>query len=412
MSARATPLEQSLHEYFMLHTTQASKRKYSKKKSVESIPTIDPLRSILKLLKDGSRSSRSPLMETVVKVMTQSLRMVHDKNAGILINRIIKLASVLFGRSAIFRKLVIERLQSMYDLILHRLCQVCGLPSISMLAKSMKCSSARINKSPELNAFLEMIEKWKNKFGTQYPQLIVGYQHLADQGLSFPKENESLQQERKAHDQRYLEAKLAQAEREMEEFLPEMRLVITQMNSVFDILLPDIVEATYNHAKGAHPLLSDACYTASSMHDVTQGEGDGDEHEVVWEDVELDKKNEARTTAKLDVNDMVQQYGLGSSEYQISISINTCNLIDKNAENDILFGNLMEGIRQTRKRFLPMLATWSTVFEQGVSSHPQRYTAKLDIIHHFKQEFNQIILKWREVASENEENGDMIVTSS
>ncbi|CCI49421.1 unnamed protein product [Albugo candida] len=401
----ATLLNQYVLEYFKLHTTKVATRKSIKKKASEVTPTVDPLQPIIKVIKNAPRAEHSQLIKIIIDIMTRLLRIAHKKHAGILINRTIKLSIALFSRSAIFRKLMVEQLHSFYNLILNRVCQLSGVPAVSMLVKLMT-SSVRMKMPPELQTFLAMVEKWKDQFGTRHPQLIVGYQNLVDQAFIFPNsmERELLRQKQNAHDRRYLEAKLAQVERELEELLPEMRLVIDQMNSVFVILLPNITETSCNDTDEITPLLKKGNSIAPLLKDVTHTLEGSDDPEIVWEDVDAEK--EITSTGTLDMNDMVQEYGLGSSDYHLSISINTGKLVEKNKENAILFGLLEDGIRQTLKRFLPTVESWTSVIEQA--AHRELYISDLDTINQTKQEFDQIILKWRDLATENERKRNIL----
>nr|CCA26184.1 AlNc14C355G10941 [Albugo laibachii Nc14] len=80
----------------------------------------------VKVLKDGPQSGHFQFITTIIEMMSRLTHTAHKKHTGIFINK--TRASYYHVRPLRnFRKLVIEFSHSIYDMILHRLCQLCGV---------------------------------------------------------------------------------------------------------------------------------------------------------------------------------------------------------------------------------------------------------------------------------------------
>lgn len=68
--------------------------------------------------------------------------------------------------------------------------------------------------------------------------------------------------------------------------------------------------------------------------------------------------------SRLDMNQIVQAYGLGSASYQLTIEIpTTAGICEQSSDNEVLFRHLADGVLRIRKRFLPLVAEWRRQLE-------------------------------------------------
>eukprot|EP00026_Physarum_polycephalum_P016285 Phypoly_transcript_17161.p1 GENE.Phypoly_transcript_17161~~Phypoly_transcript_17161.p1 ORF type:complete len:197 (+),score=25.95 Phypoly_transcript_17161:63-593(+) len=135
---------------------------------------------------------------------------------------------------------------------------------------------------------LDLIEKWNTAFGAIYKQLRNGYNYLKfTRKMKFPdlqgaerrrREEEQARQERT---QRILQLKFDKIQKELDENLPEIDQNLELMDNSFKILVPNLEEGPV-------------------------------------ENVEVSTENSEETS----YDEIVQQHGLGSTTYEITISVN------------------------------------------------------------------------------------------
>ncbi|RLN10304.1 hypothetical protein BBI17_001154 [Phytophthora kernoviae] len=193
----------------------------------------------------------------------------------------------------------------------------------------------------------------------------------------------------------------------MAQFIPEMEQVLVEMNRIFEILVPtldafevpDELEAhsstatqnvivvdedsskdpTQQIARGHHGVEEltnvDGGSDEVEWEDVTPRiaisveTGDDDDKDVEWESVSADSDSsredsmreeedtESAVGDQMDINDIVQAYGLGSSSYRLTVEVPK-RVCEESADNDVLFRALKDNALRMRKRFLPLLDDW------------------------------------------------------
>lgn len=88
-----------------------------------------------------------------------------------------------------------------------------------------------------------------------------------------------------------------------------------------------------------------------------------DEDELGASDEVIDSDGDA-ALSRLDMNQLVQAYGLGSAAYELTIEIPTAaGLCEQSSDNEVLFRHVSDGVLRIRKRFLPLVSDWRRQLE-------------------------------------------------
>ncbi|GLD97929.1 hypothetical protein PINS_up006626 [Pythium insidiosum] len=361
----------------------------------------------------------------------QALKTTQRSRSGL--GPILELSRELFARSAAFRSLVVAQTSVVFE----RLLEAAG-------ERDVGSSKQRVTgtHSPDVVKVLELIEQWKTSFGARYPTLVAGYAWLEDRGYSFPRlqEREQVealnQQAQQQHQHRVREIKRQQMEQEMARVVPEMEATIEEMERIFEILVPTLDAFRFeDEPKESIPSVAhgtDGSQKAKGevddvdaveediewenvqgipMNGVENEQGDIDEdddEDVEWEDVDnttasaSDNDDDSDSMQHMDINEIVQAYGLGSSSYQLTISIPT-TVCERSSENEVLFRHLSDCVLQIRKRFLPLVSDWidilsSTDTAQATSGLHQT-TTELSTL---RDRLQSATLKWEDLVKESE----------
>jgi hypothetical protein len=281
---------------------------------------------------------------------------------------------------------------------------------------------------------LALIEEWTQDFGERYPSLVAGHSVLTQRGYVFPRERERRREEREVemdtlrHRERVSSVKKQQRDREMAQFVPEMEQVLVEMNRVFEILVPTLDAFQIDGEEEEEVAQPDAEAPAAEEEkqaDVEEDEGDavqweavaepsatgvgadtGEEDGVEWESVADEEKAEGSeedaAEDRMDINDIVQAYGLGSSSYQLTIEVSK-QVCEESEDNEALFRSLADGALRMRKRFLPLLGDWeqySTLVGSSPSSPAalQSQREVLQRIRDLRDRMTRALLKWDDLV--------------
>lgn len=389
--------------------------------SVEASPLTpdDHLKRIKQLLRDCAPKHQNAYMKRVLGIVQGQLKskkaipQVHTQPSAVatpqvlsdhhFLLQVVKLCTELFARSSAFRALIAEQTSSFY---LQLLMASTGDRTLQRVQNA--------SQSTETVQVLTMIETWKEDFGARYPSLVAGHAALEQQGFVFPHVRQvQRQQEQQAqavcsHQERIWKTKCQQLQREMSKTAPDIEELIVEMNRIFEILVPtleafdlaDDVVATDQRDSD-----TELRESAQQLHETTQGHADmfevEEDDDIEWEDVEEEEEEENSYYAgQMDTTDTVQAYGLGSSSYQLTISIPTgSSICDHSSDNAILFAHLSDGILRLRKRFLPLLQDWCSLVETPASSVDRELKLRvLDL----KFRVDAVVLKWEDLAKETE----------
>ncbi|GMF13589.1 unnamed protein product [Phytophthora lilii] len=235
----------------------------------------------------------------------------------------------------------------------------------------------------------------------------------------------------------------------MKQLVPEMEQVLVEMNRAFEILVPtlDLFElqervdeeqlmpssdanpAVKSERKQRETLSGDDDHEHADNNDddddnvewedvsapsIVGTEGQDEEEGVEWEnfptdvdDTRLDEQYDVdedgdTVDPEMDINEIVQTYGLGSSSYQLTVEVSK-QVCEKSSENDALFGNLADGALRMRKRFLPLLDDWeqhSTLTGPPASSSSTLEFQRevLQRIRDLRDRMTRALLKWDDLA--------------
>lgn len=317
----------------------------------------------------------------------------------LLCSQVVLLCTELFARSSAFRALIAEQTSSFYTQLL----------TASTGGRTMRgTQAANVSQSADTVQVLAMIETWKEDFGARYPSLAAGHAALEQQGFVFPRVRQVQRQQQQqiqvdcSHQERIWKTKCQQLQREMSKTAPDIEELIVEMNRIFEILVPtletfDLSDDVATDQTDSHAELSENDVTQSHAEAFEDEEEDDD---IEWEDVGDEEEEDSYYADQMDATDIVQAYGLGSSSYQLTISIPTgSGLCDHSSDNAVLFAHLSDGILRLRKRFLPLLQDWSSLVETPAAGVERELKLRvLDL----KFRVDAVVLKWEDLAKETE----------
>lgn len=224
---------------------------------------------------------------------------------------------------------------------------------------------------------LEVLEDWNDKFAGQHPELRVAYLHLKEvAGLAFPcrqaqRKEEAKREEVEAAERiRSLGARYQAHQGAMEQGLQELQEVLTQMETCFGLIVPDM-------RKGLEALGEASSATVATT--TTQAQDDEDNDSVEWESEEEEEEGQGQGGNNRDKYDLDDEddddddeeeeqadeeelnlHGLGSAQfYEIEVELPW--LEQKGLETADLkpvFDQLRELYGVLQGRLLPQAEEW------------------------------------------------------
>ncbi|CAH0488498.1 unnamed protein product [Peronospora farinosa] len=438
-----------LSKYFRISNAAGKRQRnhgtrYISAKDAEVSPATY-LKQLKRLLRDAATQSQY-IPKLYAMILYQSKRAI---KSPIILSRVLDLCREIFKRSAVFRALIVTQSAAFFDQLLIAAGEN---PSVNV----SRALRGRNRALKQVKMVLMLIETWKQDFGERYPSLVAGYAVLVDRGYEFPNEQERLQQERKQevnarqNRQRVISVKKLQRDREMKQYVVEMEHVLVEMNRAFEILVPTMdtflvsddqeeSELTLSAAdenanavskkEHSETLRNDAYgdIDGSEKHDEddtstiewekvaipSAARANEEEEDIEWENVPTDSGDTRDSSLsyscdvddvdsdQMDINDIVQAYGLGSSSYHLTVEVSK-QVCEESSENDALFRSLADGTLRMRKRFLPLLDDW----EQHSTTDPAAsslLTAPsqrevLQQIRDLRDRITRVLLKWEDLA--------------
>ncbi|CAI5731797.1 unnamed protein product [Hyaloperonospora brassicae] len=398
------------------------------------------LEQLKRLLRDASAAVQSQYIQRLHAVLLHQLK--RATQSPIVFTKAIELCRELFHRSAVFRALISTQTALFFDQMLV----AAGANPSANVSKALRSQSRN---STHVTAVLTLIENWKEDFGDKYPALVAGHAVLMERGYEFPHAREKKKQEiahianTRHHRARVSAVKKQQRDREMKRYVPEMEQVLVEMNRVFEILVPTL-DAFYlsdNEEKRQSSLASDVDVAAANQEEASRESTNGlqsviesrtpcdedDSENVEWEDVavpatpradtgeeemqyddlaedkracdvdvDCDSDGDYDDSGTLDINDIVQAYGLGSSSYRLTVEVSK-RACEESSDNDALFRNLADGALRLRKRFIPLLDDWkdyTTKTERSASSE----STLLSQIQDLRDRMTHALMKWDDLV--------------
>ncbi|RLN93413.1 hypothetical protein BBJ28_00006925 [Nothophytophthora sp. Chile5] len=357
--------------------------------------------------------------------------------------QVVTLCREIFQRSVAFRALVATQTASFYERLLVAAGEELKSSGASCVSRALR---AKARASPQLTMALALIETWKQDFGDRYPPLVAGHAVLMERGYVFPQERERQQEARqqavdtRRHRDRVREAKRQQRDQEMAQIVPEMEQVLVEMNRIFEILVPTLdafqvldgdTETPPANDVGIEPHQGEehdeddsdgvewedaAPPTATSVHAQEKEE----EEDVDWETVAPaehghgDADSEEETEHRMDINEIIQAYGLGSSSYQLTVEVST-RVCEESADNAVLFQTLADDTLRLRKRFLPLLDDWEQYSTgpgpSASSSSTAGATGQHEILQRIgdlRDRMTRVLLKWEDLVQDNKQTSNPV----
>lgn len=431
----AARFEEALAGYFRVATPSRKRgrggarpmRLHTEQEETESPASC--LKRMKQILRDANQSQRMYVQRIFSNILHQLKR---GKSSPTVFNRAIELCREIFKRSVAFRALVSTQTASFFDQLL----MAAGDDPNANVSRALR---AKHRGSPQLTMVLELIETWKQDFGAKYPSIVAGHAVLIDRGYVFPRARErqrDAQQQAantRSHRDRVSDAKKRQRDREMAQFIPEMEQVLVEMNRIFEILVPtlDAFQLSDNEAEAPAAVETKAGETLEKIDAVESGNesdavqweevsspaaqnktGDEEDDDVEWETVsaadgDADQEQDFNDVVQgdMDINDIVQAYGLGSSSYQLTIEVPK-RVCEESADNDVLFRSLEDCALRMRKRFLPLLDDWEqhSTLSPHSSSNSSSLQSQRDIlqqIRDLRDRMTRALLKCDDLVQDN-----------
>eukprot|EP01114_Cavostelium_apophysatum_P000993 TRINITY_DN10859_c0_g1_i2.p1 TRINITY_DN10859_c0_g1~~TRINITY_DN10859_c0_g1_i2.p1 ORF type:complete len:320 (+),score=74.08 TRINITY_DN10859_c0_g1_i2:75-1034(+) len=230
----------------------------------------------------------------------------------------------LFLRSKYFRQLVTNDFKEFLELSIgtHR-----PLPQPAESATLLREKS------------LAIVENWCKLHGEHNKQLMLGYNYLKyTMKMKFPdiqsannqREQQRLEQEARA--QNILGVKFNRTNSEMNEMLPEIQNLLDQMEGGFDILIPSLEEGNTEPERKRRKI-------ADEMADLF-GEDDDEEQQ------------------ETSVNRIVDEHGLGSTQYELKVQISGNYQNKRNEDNSAVVETIRDALKILLHKYEPIVKDW------------------------------------------------------
>ncbi|XP_036903122.1 UV-stimulated scaffold protein A isoform X2 [Sturnira hondurensis] len=370
-------------------------------------PQLNPEK--MKELKKICKSSEEQLSRTYHLLMAQ----LNQEHAQIRLSAF-QIVRELFGRSHLFRVLVVSNFQEFLELTLgtdHRK----PLPPPREVAQRLK------------QAVALAVQSWNEKFGAAYKKLALGYHFLKhSQQVDFQDVNARTPAERKREEEkqrrldRIYRGRAEQAVREMQEMSEEIRGCLVEADSCFRLLLPfdlgPCLGATPPTAARAmskqgtprpagppdlgdeeQPCCSKTLPGCTRPPAATSGEGpsqastgapseEGDEGDEGDEEDEEDSDQE----------EFVRHHGLGSHKYTLDVELHSDGLrVQADEDNCAVIQSAQDALKLIRNKFLPAVCSWVQLFTRA-GTHRGHLEAAIDL----KAELEAALRRSRELDIE------------
>ncbi|KAF1324310.1 hypothetical protein FI667_g9943, partial [Globisporangium splendens] len=456
----ASKFNQLLHAYFK---PPAARRKVETKAKVAAAATVHSTNTAAVENSNGATAVNAtpapPSAEEkergALKAIKLFLRHAQPANQTQFTRRVLDVLMHQLKRAkrVAFRALVAANASALYAGLLEATGEQHDAP-----ASMIRASRAQQSSNTGLQLVLAMVESWKEAFGDKYPPIAAGYAALEQKGYVFPHVQETRRcAQQQAEAARTLRKRIRCVQLDqMHRAMPEMEDVIIEMNRIFTILVPtleafnlfDDGDSKKGNDGSTHPSRKDAA--TATAHDGREGaaisadaveeneenenaewenvgNGDDDDDAIEWETVpsteaeafedeqyEEDEDEDNNPLTHMDINEIVQAYGLGSASYQLTISIPTGGNGVQSQDNVVLFQHLADGIRRIRKRFLPLVHEWrahaleyrnsssTTDRREDNDDEDIREREVMPRINDLQQRLDEIVAKWEELVEDHE----------
>jgi hypothetical protein len=324
------------------------------------------------LTTSGSRSLDEKLIKrvkSICKCSDENVRHLHrmvmtqlEKRHSEIRLSALQIINEIFLRSHAFRELLVDDFQKFVSL-------TTGVNSKSPLPEPNAVASILRNRA------LKAIEEWHQKYGPHYIKLALGYKYLKRvKKFNFDGSRPHTEVERiRAHDVENRRANLAQQKlndvlTQMGDSTIEIQNFITEMENCFKLVLPSPEEFDIHSTNSTNT-------TAKVLDSNTPSTSTGITHELASSDIPGSLSN---TEPALPSCDQLNDHGITSKSFQMSIPLTTFVEIVETADNTDVLQTLRELHRQVIDKYLPLTQKWLEVLTKH-SGHNENLIQAIDL---------------------------------
>ncbi|XP_045690240.1 UV-stimulated scaffold protein A isoform X1 [Phyllostomus hastatus] len=280
----------------------------------------------------------------------------------------------LFGRSHLFRVLVVSNFQEFLELTLgtdHRK----PLPPPREVARRLK------------QAVTLAVQSWNEKFGAAYKKLALGYHFLKHgQQVDFQDVDARTPAERKREEERQrrldhiYRQRSEQAVREMQEMSEEIRGCLVEADSCFRLLLPfDLgpcpgaappatARPTGTADPGDDPGDGEQPCCSKTLPDCARPTGapSGAGPRQACTGAPSEDEEEEDDSDDGDPDEFLRHHGLGSHKYTLDVELRSDGLrVRADEDNCAVIQSAQDALKLIRNKFLPAVCSWVQLFTRA-----------------------------------------------
>uniref|UniRef100_A0A8C5T0E9 UV-stimulated scaffold protein A n=1 Tax=Laticauda laticaudata TaxID=8630 RepID=A0A8C5T0E9_LATLA len=343
-------------------------------------PQLDPKK--MKALKNICRCSDEHINHVYHLLMSQ----LSQDHAEIRLSAF-QVVDQLFARSHLFRTRLISNFQEFLELTVETNYDQ-PLPPPANVAQKLK------------KAAIKSVQEWHEKYGEAYKKLSLGYFFLKqNKKVDFQDVHARTLAERKRDEERQkrldniYKKKAQKAEKEMEEASPEIQSVLTELESCFQLLVPDPLDFAVHEAETTGWRRGSSAQVASQQaafmdHDpqpccskdlpaISPGPKNdpspdsGGEMEKDQDPEDPLKKPASSSLSVMGDEDpamFLRSHGLGSYKYTLSLEVPSDVKLSENEDNVAIINNLSDSFKLVSNKYLPLVQSWIQLFTRaGIS---------------------------------------------
>uniref|UniRef100_A0A8C6XBZ2 UV-stimulated scaffold protein A n=1 Tax=Naja naja TaxID=35670 RepID=A0A8C6XBZ2_NAJNA len=343
-------------------------------------PQLDPKK--MKALKNICRCSDEHINHVYHLLMSQ----LSQDHAEIRLSAF-QVVDQLFARSHLFRTRLISNFQEFLELTVETNYDQ-PLPPPTDVAQKLK------------KAAIKSVQEWHEKYGEAYKKLSLGYFFLKqNKKIDFQDVHARTSAERKRDEERQkrldniYKEKAQKAEKEMKEASPEIQSVLTELESCFQLLVPDPLDFTMHEAETPGWRTGSSAQVASQQgafmdHDpqpccskdlpaISPGPKNdpspdsGGETEKDQGPEDPLKKPASSSLGVMGDEDpamFLRSHGLGSYKYTLNLEVPSDVKLSENEDNAAIINNLSDSFKLVMNKYLPLAQSWIQLFTRaGIS---------------------------------------------
>ncbi|XP_070799520.1 UV-stimulated scaffold protein A [Pituophis catenifer annectens] len=358
-------------------------------------PQLDPKK--VKALKNICRGSDEHISHVYHLLMSQ----LNQDHAEIRLSAF-QIVDQLFTRSHLFRTLLISNFQEFLELTVETDYDQ-PLPPPTDVAQKLK------------KAAIKSVQEWHEKYGEAYKKLSLGYFFLKqNKKVDFQDVHARTLAERKRDEERQkrldniYKDKAQKVEKEMKDTSPEIQSVLTELESCFQLLVPDPLDFTMDEVETADWRRGNMGQTAPCSSEEQDQQGafrDHDQQPCCSKDLpavsrgpKTDRRDSDGETEKArgpedpskpessplgvmgdeDPAMFLRSHGLGSYKYTLSLEVPSDVKLSENEDNAAIINNLSDRFKLITNKYLPLVQSWIQLFTRaGISDDRLRQAIDL-----------------------------------